>query len=75
MEVRRLVAMVCTILIPTWVSEPVLNRQIIGGINKKMRSSSEGDKPKVVVFKDDFIILVIFYQIQFYQYRDNKNIA
>ena len=42
MEVRRLIARVCTISIPTKVSEAVENRQMISRINIKMRPSTEG---------------------------------
>ena len=41
MEVRRLMARICTILIPTWVSEAVWNWQIISRVNMKMCPSAE----------------------------------
>ena len=48
MDFRRLMARVCTILIPTCVSEAVQNRQI-ARINTKMRPSAEGVKVNEVL--------------------------
>ena len=44
MEVGRFMARVCTISIPTWVSENVQNWQIINRISMKMCPSTEGVK-------------------------------
>ena len=46
MEDRRLMARVCTILIPTRVSEAVWNRQIISRANTKTLPTTEGFNSK-----------------------------
>ena len=44
MEIRKLIARVCTILIPTGVSESVSNRQLISRIYLQTRPSTVGVK-------------------------------